>query len=68
MVLLLETYTLQVTGACCSAGLPFDRQWMVVRESTGKFVTQRQIPKLCKVGPPALLWLFVMATHPRPRH
>jgi hypothetical protein len=22
---------------------------MVVRESTGKFVTQRQIPKLCKV-------------------
>ena len=32
------------------AGLPYDRQWMVVRESNGKFVTQRQIPKLCKVG------------------
>lgn len=32
------------------AGLPYDRQWMVVREATGKFVTQRQIPKLCKVS------------------
>lgn len=37
---------------------------MVVRESTGKFVTQRQIPKLCKVGPHALLRLLVMAPHP----
>jgi uncharacterized protein YcbX len=42
-----------------TTGLPYDRQWMVVREATGKFVTQRQIPKLCKVSvslpPEALL-------------
>lgn len=47
------------SAAVTLTGLPYDRQWMVVREATGKFVTQRQIPKLCKVSvslpPEALL-------------
>eukprot|EP00775_Hariotina_reticulata_P009814 gene9814-9972_t len=40
-------------------GLPYDRHWMVVRADDGKFITQRQIPKLCLVStdlpPEALL-------------
>jgi hypothetical protein len=32
-----------------TTGLQYDRCWMVVRSDTGKFVTQRQIPKLCQV-------------------
>jgi hypothetical protein len=34
---------------CVHAGLPYDRHWMVVRADSGKFLTQRQIPKLCQV-------------------
>jgi hypothetical protein len=41
--------TVGAQEATYCAGLPFDRQWMVVQETTGKFVTQRQIPNLCKV-------------------
>ncbi len=33
-----------------SAGLAFDRQWMVVKEATGRFVSQREIPKLALVS------------------
>jgi uncharacterized protein YcbX len=46
---LYETKSLSLTLGTLCAGLPFDRQWMVVQESTGKFVTQRQVPNLCKV-------------------
>ena len=31
------------------AGLLFDRNWVVVRAATGKFVTQRQQPRLALV-------------------
>eukprot|EP00878_Enallax_costatus_P016625 GHUV01017444.1.p1 GENE.GHUV01017444.1~~GHUV01017444.1.p1 ORF type:complete len:164 (+),score=52.90 GHUV01017444.1:522-1013(+) len=38
-------------AACGGTGLPYDRQWMVVTADTGKFLTQRQLPKLCLVAP-----------------
>lgn len=55
----------------CCVGLPYDRQWMVVREGTGKFITQRQIPKLCKVSclicnrlvPVGCLWMKLPTSH-----
>eukprot|EP00775_Hariotina_reticulata_P009816 gene9816-9974_t len=31
-------------------GFVYDRHWVVVRADTGKFITQRQIPKLCLVS------------------
>lgn len=37
------------SAACLGTGLPYDRHWMVVRADSGKFLTQRQIPKLCQV-------------------
>jgi uncharacterized protein YcbX len=36
---------------CESTGLPYDRQWMVVTAETGKFLTQRQLPKMCLISP-----------------
>lgn len=35
---------------CCAAGLLFDRNWVVVREANGKFLTQRQKPMLALVN------------------
>ncbi len=32
-----------------AAGLPYDRDWMVCRESDGKFISQRERPKLTLV-------------------
>lgn len=29
----------------CFAGLAFDRNWVIVRAESGKFLTQRQLPK-----------------------
>lgn len=35
---------------CCDhAGLACDRKWVIVKEGDGKFITQRQVPKLCMV-------------------
>eukprot|EP00879_Flechtneria_rotunda_P009237 GHRR01009670.1.p1 GENE.GHRR01009670.1~~GHRR01009670.1.p1 ORF type:complete len:262 (+),score=80.80 GHRR01009670.1:281-1066(+) len=39
------------SAACTPTGLPYDRHWMVVLEDNGKFVTQRQVAKLCQVTP-----------------
>ncbi|KAF6263443.1 MOSC N-terminal beta barrel domain-containing protein, partial [Scenedesmus sp. NREL 46B-D3] len=36
------------SAACLNTGLPYDRHWMVVLAETGKFITQRQFPKLCQ--------------------
>jgi uncharacterized protein YcbX len=33
-----------------AAGLAWDRRWVVVDAASGRFITQRQIPKLCLVG------------------
>ena len=35
--------------APAAAGLLFDRNWVIVKESGGRFLTQRQQPKLCLV-------------------
>src|SRR3989338_9440419 len=34
-----------------SRGPAFDRQWMVVREKDGQFLTQRQYPKMALIHP-----------------
>lgn len=39
------------------AGMLFDRQFMVVKESGGRFLTQRQFPK-CAPCPPCCWLLF----------
>ena len=38
------------SSAAHTTGFTFDRQWMVVAEDTGKFVTQRQEPRLALVS------------------
>lgn len=40
-------------------GFPFDRFWMIVTESEGRFVTQRQEPKLALIATslPENVWL-----------
>ncbi|KAL4452002.1 hypothetical protein ABPG75_007664 [Micractinium tetrahymenae] len=49
-------------------GLAFDRNWVIVRAESGKFLTQRQLPKLALVEvelvPGALLQGADLAAHP----
>lgn len=32
-------------------GLAFDRRWMLVREDTGRFLSQREVPRMCLIRP-----------------
>jgi hypothetical protein len=38
------------TAVLTPSGLLFDRRWVVVKATTGRFLTQRQVPQMCLVA------------------